>query len=104
MTHNQSNRRVSIDDATPEQWSNSIPTTSPNKPQPAPVKNLHPAVWSLVIADMAERDAVGASKYGTRLQPFNGRDPLRDAYQEVLDLAVYLRQEIYERDAAKAAG
>lgn len=102
MTQNHSNRRVSIDDATPQDWSNSIPAGSLNRPQPAPVKTVHPAVWSLVIADMAERDTIGAGKYGTRLQPFNGRDPMRDAYQEVLDLAVYLRQAIYERDQQKA--
>ena len=69
-----------------------------NTPQPAPIHNDRPAVWDLVMADMAARDAVGAAKYGVRLQPHNGRDCLIDAYQEVLDLAVYLRQLIYERD------
>ena len=71
---------------------------SVNSPEPDPVKNNHPAVWDLVKKDMAERDAIGEQKYGTRLQPHNGRDALVDAYQEVLDLAVYLRQAIYERD------
>jgi len=66
--------------------------------QPAPTKNDHPASWSLVIADMAQRDIMGAGKYGTRLQPNNGRDALLDAYQEALDLTVYLRSAIYERD------
>jgi hypothetical protein len=33
------------------------------------------------------------------LQAFNGRDALRDAYEEALDLACYLRQAIAERDA-----
>lgn len=101
MNQNQSNRRVSIDDATPQEWAKSLLGQSPNRPEPAPQKSDHPAVWSLVIADMAERDVTGAAKYKTRLQPLNGRDPLRDAYQEVLDLAVYLRQEIYERDLKK---
>lgn len=32
------------------------------------------------------------------LQAFNGRDVLRDAYEEALDLATYLRQCIEERD------
>lgn len=68
------------------------------KPQADPVKNEHPGVWSLVLVDMAQRDIEGAKKYGTRLQPHNGRDVLIDAYQEALDLAVYLRQAIYERD------
>jgi hypothetical protein len=66
--------------------------------QPAPKVNKYPAVWDLVIADMVDRDATGQSKYGTSLQPHNGRDALIDAYQEALDLAVYLRQALFERD------
>ena len=69
-----------------------------NKPEPAPVKSIHPAVWDLVLNDMVERDAMGKRRYGTRLQPFNGRDPMIDLYQELLDAAVYCRQAIYERD------
>jgi hypothetical protein len=55
-------------------------------------------LWDLVIADMHASDRMGEQKYGTRLQPHNGRDALRDAYQEALDLCVYLRQAIYEKD------
>lgn len=69
-----------------------------NTPQPQPTPNSHPAVWDLVMEDIKERDATGVAKYNTRLQPFNGRDVLKDAYQEALDLVVYLRQAIYERD------
>ena len=65
-------------------------------PEPAPQTDSHPAVWDLVIADMQARDQFGLAKYQTRLQPHNGRNALVDAYQEVLDLAVYLRQKIYE--------
>lgn len=71
--------------------------TTPNTPQPQPLPNNHPAVWDLVMADMKERDQIGAQKYGTRLQPHNGRDFLTDAYQEALDLVVYLRGEIEEQ-------
>jgi hypothetical protein len=67
-------------------------------PEPPPVPNEKPAVWDLVMADMRARDAEGRRKYGTPLQPHNGRDVLVDAYQEALDLAVYLRQALYERD------
>jgi hypothetical protein len=67
-----------------------------NQPQPEP--NEKPAVWSLVMRDMVDRDIFGAEKYRTRLQPCNGRDFLVDAYQEALDLVVYLRGAIYERD------
>lgn len=66
--------------------------------QPSPVANAHPAIWPLVIGEMAKRDHMGRQRYGAPLQPHNGRDMLRDAYEEVLDLAVYLRGAIYERD------
>lgn len=66
--------------------------------QPSPAQSTGPAVWALVLEDMRARDAAGAAKYGTRLQTGNGLDFLLDAYQEALDLAVYLRGAIYERD------
>ena len=69
------------------------------KEQKPPEPNDRPAVWDLVIKDMLARDGEGRRKYGTPLQPFNGRDVLVDAYQEALDLVVYLRQAIYERSA-----
>lgn len=65
--------------------------------QPLPIPNTRQPVWELVIADMHERNRVGTERYGVPLQPFNGRDALMDAYQEALDLAVYLRQAIEER-------
>jgi len=71
---------------------------SNNERQPKPIENDMPFVWDLVLEDIKERDISGSRKYGTRLQPFNGRDVLKDAYQEALDLVVYLRQAIYERD------
>lgn len=66
--------------------------------QPAPVANDLPAVWGLVMKDMVDRDQTGRKRYGVPLQPHNGRDVLRDAYEEALDLVAYLRQAIYERD------
>ena len=69
-----------------------------NHDQPEPIKNENPAIWHVVIMDMLNRDHVGRGRYKTPLQPHNGRDALSDAYQEALDLAVYLRQAIYERD------
>ncbi len=68
-----------------------------SKPEPAPVPNAYRATWELVIEDMEARDNVGRAKYGTPLQPHNGRDSLVDAYQEALDLVVYLRNLIEER-------
>jgi hypothetical protein len=70
--------------------------------QPPPVPNDRPAIWPLVIADCEERHRLGVERYGTPLQPFNGREPLVDAYQEQLDKLAYLRQEIEERRALNA--
>lgn len=67
----------------------------PNQPPPTP--NDSTPVWEMVIADMQERHRIGTERYGTPLQIHNGRDALQDAYEEALDLAVYLRQAIEER-------
>lgn len=64
--------------------------------QPLPVGNDLPVMHDLVIEDLRRRLEVGIRRYGQPLQPFNGRNALRDAYEEVLDLAVYLRQAIWE--------
>jgi len=53
-------------------------------------------VTNLVKEDLEERAKEGEQKYGERLTTFNGRDALIDAYQEALDLALYLRQLIQE--------
>ena len=66
--------------------------------QPLPVKNDRTDIQSLVMADLESRRELGIKRYGTALQAFNGRDMLRDAYEEALDLAVYLRGVIEERD------
>lgn len=65
--------------------------------QPDPVPNSREAVWELVMRDMEARNKFGIEKYGTPLQAFNGRDALKDAYEEALDLCVYLRTAIEER-------
>lgn len=52
----------------------------------------------LVMKDIEDRKALGLKRYGTLLQPHNGRDFLLDAYQEALDLCVYLRGVMFERD------
>lgn len=50
----------------------------------------------LVLMDMRERDALGRTRYGTPLTSHNGRDHLIDAYQECLDMSVYLVNELTE--------
>lgn len=66
--------------------------------EPAPIPNDRVPSWHLVIKDMESRNAFGVAKYGTPLQAFNGRDALKDAYEEALDLCVYLRTAMEERD------
>lgn len=66
--------------------------------QPLPVRNGERDIQSQVIADIEARRLVGIERYGTALQPWNGRDALRDAYEEALDLAMYLKQAMVERD------
>jgi hypothetical protein len=70
--------------------------------QPPPVPGDVTCVQDLVIADMQTRKQIGIARYGTALQPNNGRDALRDAYEEALDLCCYLRQAIIERDQIEA--
>lgn len=67
--------------------------------QPMPIKRDGPCIQDMVIRDIEGRKALGIERYGTLLQPFNGRDALRDAYEEALDLCQYLRQAIEERNA-----
>lgn len=67
-----------------------------------PVVNDSPSVQSQVIADIEKRIELGIVRYGTALQPFNGRNMLKDAYEEALDLAVYLRGALIEQEAKEA--
>jgi hypothetical protein len=81
-------------------------TTRPRSPgateEPAPTTGAGRPIWELVVEDMQARDAMGRQRYGTPLLAGNGRDALVDAYQEALDLAVYLRQAIEEREVSDA--
>lgn len=58
----------------------------------------HVNVFELVHDDLESRNRIGAREYGGPLLTNNGRDALWDAYEEALDLVVYLRQAIWERD------
>jgi hypothetical protein len=65
-----------------------------NNQQPMPVKTDEPTTYDLVHKDLDSRKELGIKKYGVALQPNNGRNSLVDAYEEALDLVVYLRNEI----------
>jgi hypothetical protein len=87
--------------------------------EPDPTPSEYPAVWDLVlqdiehpkiihplqekihnllISDIRARDTFGFEKYKVRLQPFNGRNAIKDAYEELLDGVVYARQAVYEHE------
>ena len=53
-------------------------------------------IGDLVIRDMEDRVKLGLSRYGKYLTTNNGRNALQDAYEEALDLCMYLRQRLEE--------
>jgi hypothetical protein len=65
-----------------------------------PREDAYGEVRAHVIADMKQRDELGRARYGTPLTSHNGRDHLVDAYQEALDMAVYLAAWLDERGFA----
>lgn len=90
-----------------------------DKQEPEPIRNDNPETWEEVIQDyekmdnwypegsrdeikneiielMRKRNEFGRTKYGTPLQPYNGRDNLVDAVQELFDAVVYLKNEYIE--------
>ena len=71
--------------------------------QPPPTAGSGSEVWPIILdryresppellADMRARDSLGRERYGTPLRTWNGRDAVADAYQEALDLVVYVEQ------------
>jgi uncharacterized protein YlaN (UPF0358 family) len=63
-------------------------------------------IAKLIQADIEARAQLGERKYGGRLltgSRNNMTSPLQNAYEEALDLAMYLRQEIEERDALETS-
>jgi hypothetical protein len=72
--------------------------TNASTDQPDPQHNGGVVVIDYVVADLWERAEEGKERYGTLLETHNGRDALWDAYQEALDLVMYLRQALLERE------
>lgn len=74
-------------------------------PEPMPVRKLDGSqreVTKLVLFDLLERDRMGAEKYGGSLVTNDGRATKWDGYQEVLDLAQYMRKDIEEEKEIKS--
>lgn len=69
----------------------------PETDQQLPKVNDKPFIQNLVIADIEARKALGLKKYKTLLQAGNGRNMLLDAYEESLDLCIYLRGALEEQ-------
>lgn len=67
------------------------------QPMPTPRPDV-PSIQGAVRADLLLRELTGIERYGTPLQPHNGRDGLRDLYEELLDACCYIKQVIIERD------
>jgi len=66
--------------------------------EPRPKPNNGPSMHDLVIKDMEDRKQFGLDKYNTTLQAFNGRNAAMDAFQEALDLVVYFKQMLEEKE------
>lgn len=96
----------------------STQVTSRNAAEPSPVANEHEPCWAyllrkraselaghdMLVADIQERDRSGREKYGVPLQPFNGRNPVVDLYQELLDAVVYCTQCLQEAEMSVVGG
>ena len=68
----------------------------PERDQVAPTPNEKRPIQDMVIEDILERKEHGIRKYGTPVQAGNGRDMLLDAYEETMDLVIYLRGALEE--------
>jgi hypothetical protein len=64
--------------------------------QPLPIGNDRPSMHDEMAKDLEARKQLGIKRYGQPLQPLNGREAVQDAYEESLDMSVYLRQLKYE--------
>ncbi len=66
-------------------------------PQPPPHFGKD-SVNDAVISDLTKRREGGIKKYGMELETHNGRSFLVDAYQELLDAALYVRGALMEQE------
>ena len=53
-------------------------------------------ITDMVVKDLRGREALGQAKYGRPLLPNDGRDSLKDLYEELLDAVQYLRKYMEE--------
>lgn len=72
-------------------------TTKAVSEQPDPNGDGEVVLFEL-IKDLEDRAEFGKDKYGTYLRTDDGRDTFTDAYQEALDLVMYLKKLQMEID------
>ena len=59
--------------------------------------------WDYVKRDINAREEMGALKYGKYLTPNTHEDMLQHAYEEALDLVVYLKTLLLQRESERKA-
>lgn len=57
--------------------------------------------WDFVREDITAREEMGFLKYGKYLTPNTSEDMLQHAYEEALDLVVYLKTLLLKREKGK---
>jgi hypothetical protein len=68
----------------------------PKRDQPLPEPGQL-NVQEVLSKALLERMQYGIDKYGSPLETFNGRDPVRDVWEELLDALTYMTQVRLER-------
>lgn len=68
----------------------------PETDQPAPQPGGYP-VQAVLIEALKQRMEFGLKKYGTPLETHNGRNPLLDMWEEMLDMVSYFTQFVLEQ-------
>lgn len=63
-----------------------------------PTTNDLPSMHEKAREDIAARKELGVQRYGVALQPANGRDAIRDWYEEACDGLIYGAQVVWEQD------
>jgi hypothetical protein len=62
--------------------------------------NRNESITLEVIKDLKEREQFGALKYGKFLTPHSNEDMMQHLYEELLDAALYIKNEITIRKNA----
>lgn len=96
VSHNKDMIKSQKPEFSPEPL-NTIPEVNPATSKEPTPKGSGINIVDLVKEDIEARAVEGEKTYGERLKAFNGRSGLTDAYQEAVDLTVYLRQVLEER-------